>query len=122
LVTYLGPYSKATDEQKAQAEQITQDLIANHELEIRRESVTRIDWHQEGFLSPGYFRFATAAGPVQIDTVRRAFGNEGVLYTDRQLIGALLMFAEDRFYNEKTGVLMAKQVQGWLQKHKDWHP
>jgi len=118
LVIYLGPGSKATDKQRIEAQQVAQELKEIHELEMRKESVTRIDWLKEGFWSGGHFRFTTADGTIQIDTVSSNFGKAGVHNTAGQLMDALELLAPDRFYNEKTGVLIETEAKNWMQTHK----
>jgi hypothetical protein len=117
LVVYLGPGSQVDDKQRVEAQQIAQELKQNHELEISKESINRIDWLKEGFWKGGHFRFTTTNGVIQIDTVPSSFGRAGVHKTAGQLMDALALLAMDRFYNEKTGVLMETERKNCVAKH-----
>ena len=74
-----------------------------------KDSIVKISWKKEGFFEGGHFLFNTKQGDFQIDT-RPTVWNTSVVHTTNQIIGSLLALAPDRFYNEKTGVLIQKEV------------
>ena len=115
LEVYLGPGSKATDDQRQNARQIFDEAQANKDLEMMKDSITKISWKREGFLHEGYFLFKTTRGDFQIDT-RPTRGNLSVVRTTNTIIPSLEAFAPDRFYNEKTGGLMREEFLARLAK------
>jgi hypothetical protein len=84
-------------------------MVGNKDFEIMKDSITKIVWEKEGFLHGGHFLFNTTQGDFQVDT-RPKRGDASVVKTTNTILGALVVFAPDRLYNEKTGALVHDEV------------
>ena len=115
LEVYLGPGSKATDDDRQKARQLFDEALANKELEIMKDSITKISWKGSGFLHKGYFLFNTIQGDIKIDTSTTR-NNLTVVHTINTVIPSLEAFVPDRFYNEKTGGNMREEFLARLAK------
>jgi hypothetical protein len=114
---YVGPGSKATEEEHQQANQIFPEIVAAKDLEIPKDSVTKISWKKGGVFHKGHFLFNTTKGDFQIDTVSTN-NTLSVVHTTNQILASLVDFAPDIFYDEKTGELFVKEATEWMQTHK----
>jgi hypothetical protein len=112
LLSYLGPGSKASEEDRQKANQVFQEILNVKDLELAKDSMTRISWSQEGFFTGGRFVFSMTQGEIEIDTPSR----QSRLWSPRVpnlFARSLLVFAPENFYNEKTGVLIRDE---WIER------
>ena len=106
--TYLGPSSHVTDEERTHALELASKIIEKKELDLPKESIEKISYRAPGFWSRGHIVFQTS----EEDTVvwikdRQEWGD---LRTLNGLIPPLVAFAADRFYDDKTGILVYTEI------------
>src|ERR1700722_2518690 len=109
---YLGPGSKAIEEDRQKAQQIFPEIVANKDLEILKDSVIKMSWKKAGFLHGARCLFVTRQGDFQIVTAPLS-ASLGIAHAINQISASLMAFGPDRFYDEKTGTLALDEQLAW---------
>ena len=102
--TYLGPNSRATDEERAKATKIAGGLIENKEFELQKNSILKLLYRAPGIFSRGHITFNATSGDIELLISNLQSGS--LVYTLKGLLPSLVAFAPERLYDEKTGVLV----------------
>jgi hypothetical protein len=106
---YLGPESRATEEDRQKAKNIFPEIVANKDLEISKDSVIKMSWKKAGYFHGARFLFVTKQGDFQIVTSPLRV-TLAVAHAINQIVASLAAFGPDRFYEEKTGLLVMEEA------------
>jgi len=112
VVLHLGPGSKATQAERARAQEAAAELIAEKEFELPKESVVKILYKAPGHLSRGHLILSSTDRKIELKL--SSLANMAISLTIRPLIISLIQFSPDRFYDETTGELITTLLsRGW---------
>jgi hypothetical protein len=106
FTVYLGPGSKATTADREKAQKVVAKLMAAKDFEFPKDSIVKIVYKKPGLFSGGYVNIHTTGRGLEL-VIGYTAGNQGTL---RALVPSLMIFAGDRFYDEKTGALVEAEV------------
>jgi len=106
LVVYLGPGSKATTADREDAQKVLAKLMEAKDFEFPKDSIVKIVYRKPRLFSSGHLDIHTTGKGLELIIGFRA-GNRGTL---EALIPSLIIFAADRFYDEKTGALVEAEI------------
>lgn len=112
-LAYLGPGSKATDDERNYALKTASELMADKQFEFPKESIVKVSYRAPGLFSRGHVIFQTVSETIELKIASKREG--GVIRLLRTLIPSLVAFAEDRVWDEKTGTLLGQEI---LKTHK----
>jgi len=107
---FLGPNSKATASDRDLAYAWAARLVEKKVFELPKESIRTIVYRRPGYFSRGHVVFKTAMEEKSV-LIGNATSDVGALRTLQVLVPALVTFAQDRLYNEKTGELLVNDMQ-----------
>ncbi len=107
---YLGPGSKATPSENEAAYSWASKLMPGNEFELSKAVIRSIFFRKPGSFSRGHVRIKTDLDEKFI-SINYMTSSAGVLRTLSVLVPALVAFADDRLYNEKTGNLLNRDIQ-----------
>jgi len=116
LEVYLGPGANVKQNQRERATMLFVEVMANKNLEVSKDSITRITWKDGGVLDGAHFLFTTREADFQIDTVAHS-DNIQVVNTVNIILGSLVTLAPDRLYNSKTGALFHDEMVEKMKKN-----
>jgi hypothetical protein len=119
---FLGPSIKypTSDADRAKAQEVANELIADKEFGMPKESIVKILYKKPGFYSRGRLTFQTASQQIVLD-IPFLQGASGANKTVGIIVASLNVFAPDRFYDEDTGALVRDELlQKLADKKKHW--
>ena len=101
---FLGTaHPKESDEEKAR--QLAPEVIQDKDFEISYDDITQITYRKPGFFSRGHISLKTASETVLLET-SSALADGTTFAADKCLQACLVLFAEAKFVDEKTGESM----------------
>ena len=103
---YLWVEGESSEKGRAAALEEAAELIGRKQFELSKESIFKILYDAPGLFFGGRLVFESVGEEVQLDISVVSVWNQGSVLTVERMIDALLIFAPDRLYDEKTGALV----------------
>ncbi len=103
---YLWVEGESPEISRAAAQKEAAEVIERKLFELSKESIFKILYEAPGLFFGGRLIFESVGEEVQLDISVVSVWNPGSLLTVEKIIEALLIFAPDRLYDEKTGALV----------------
>jgi hypothetical protein len=88
------------------AERVAAALIGRKQFELSKESIFKILYEAPGIFFGGRVIFDSVGEQIQVEMSVLSVWNPSGVQVIRKLVESLLIFAPDRFYDEKTGALV----------------
>jgi hypothetical protein len=107
---YLWSAEGSSEEERLAAESVAADIIRRKRFNLSKGSIFKILYDAPGMFFGGRIVFGVVGEEVQLDLSSVSAWTSGGVATERKLLDALLAFAPDRLYDEKTGALINREA------------
>jgi hypothetical protein len=104
---YLWVEAESSETGRAAAQEEATELIGRKQFELSKESIFKILYEAPGLFFGGRLIFESVGEEVQLDISVVSVWNPGSVLTIEKTIDALLIFAPNRLYDERTGALVS---------------
>jgi hypothetical protein len=104
--SYFWTTAESSEADHDVAERVAAALIGRKQFELSKEDIFKILYEAPGIFFGGRVTFDSVGEQVQVKTSVLSVWNPSGIQVIRKLVESLLIFAPDRFYDEKTGALV----------------
>ncbi|MDA4112816.1 MAG: hypothetical protein OK474_02100 [Thaumarchaeota archaeon] len=104
--SYCWTMTESSEADHDVAERFAAALIGRKQFELSKEGIFKILYEAPGIFLGGRVIFASVGEQIQVETSVLSVWNPSGVQVIRKLVESLLIFAPDRFYDEKTGALV----------------
>jgi hypothetical protein len=104
--SYFWTTTESSEADHDVAERVAATLIGRKQFELSKESIFKILYEAPGIFFGGRVIFDSVGEQIQVETSVLSVWNPSGVQVIRKLVESLLIFAPDRFYDEKTGALV----------------